>query len=66
MTWSPGYVAGITGCRPGASSTTVAAAAWKLADFDTVYHCEDHEPMTLGQMLDGMDPDLAPSVGVGG
>ena len=59
--WSLGYVAGITGCRPGASSTTVATAAWKLTDLDTVYRIEDHEPMTLGQMLDGIDEDLIPS-----
>ena len=40
---------------------TTTATAWKLPDFDTVYHLEDHEPMTLGQMLDGVDPDLVPS-----
>jgi hypothetical protein len=51
----------MTGCRPGASSTTAAAAAWKLTDFDTVYRIVDHKPMTLGQMLDGVDPDLVPS-----
>lgn len=30
---------------------TATATAWKLPDFDTVYHLEDHEPMTLGQMV---------------
>ena len=42
-------------------TTTAAATAWKLPDLDTVYHCEDLGPMTLGQMLDGVDPDLIPS-----
>ena len=37
------------------------ATAWKLPDLDTTYHLEDHEPMTLGQMLDGIDEDLIPS-----
>ena len=37
------------------------ATAWKLPDLDTVYHCEELGPMTLGQMLDGVDPDLVPS-----
>ena len=41
--------------------TTATATAFKLPDLDTVYHLEDHEPMTLGQMLDGVDPDLIPS-----
>ncbi|MDI9590208.1 MAG: hypothetical protein QM302_04100 [Acidobacteriota bacterium] len=42
-------------------TTTAAVTAWKLPDLDTVYRLEDHEPMTLGQMLDGVDPDLIPS-----
>ena len=41
--------------------TTATATAFKLPDLDTVYHCEDLGPMTLGQMLDGVDPDLIPS-----
>ena len=40
---------------------TATATAWKLPDLDTIYHLEDHEPMTLGQMLDGIDEDLIPS-----
>ena len=41
--------------------TTANATAFKLPDLDTVYHCEELGPMTLGQMLDGVDPDLVPS-----
>lgn len=41
--------------------TTTKATGWKLPDLDTVYHLEDHEPMTLGQMLDGVDPEFIPS-----
>ena len=37
------------------------ATAFKLPDLDTVYHCEGLGTMTLGQMLDGVDPDLIPS-----
>lgn len=37
------------------------ATAFKLPDLDTVYHCEKLGTMTLGQMLDGVDPDLIPS-----
>ena len=40
---------------------TATGTAWKLPDLDTTYHLEDHEPMTLGQMLDGIDEDLIPS-----
>lgn len=40
---------------------TATATAWKLPDLDTTYHLEDYEPMTLGQMLDGIDEDLIPS-----
>ncbi|MBR3313946.1 MAG: hypothetical protein IKG18_07380 [Atopobiaceae bacterium] len=40
---------------------TATATAWKLPDLDTTYHLEDREPMTLGQMLDGIDEDLIPS-----
>lgn len=40
---------------------TSTATAWKLPDLDTTYHLEDHEPMTLGQMLDGIDEGLIPS-----
>lgn len=41
--------------------TTATATAFKLPDLDTVYFCEELGPMTLGQMLDGVDPDLIPS-----
>ena len=41
--------------------TTTTATTWKLPDLDTVYHLEDHEPMTLGQMLEGVDPEFIPS-----
>ena len=41
--------------------TTATATAFKLTDLDTTYHCEELGAMTLGQMLDGVDPDLAPS-----
>ena len=41
--------------------TTATATAFKLPDLDTVYHCEGLGTMTLGQMLDGVDPDLVPS-----
>lgn len=41
--------------------TTATATAFKLPDLDTVYHCEGLGAMTLGQMLDGVDPDLIPS-----
>ena len=40
---------------------TATATAWKLPDLDTTYHLEDRQPMTLGQMLDGIDEDLIPS-----
>ena len=43
------------------TATITNETAWKLPDLDTVYHCEDLGPMTLGQMLDGVDPDLVPS-----
>ena len=43
------------------TATITKEAAWKLPDLDTVYHCEELGPMTLGQMLDGVDPDLIPS-----
>ena len=43
------------------ATITKEANAWKLPDLDTVYHCEELGPMTLGQMLDGVDPDLVPS-----
>ena len=35
------------------ATITKEAAAWKLPDLDTVYHCEELGPMTLGQMLNG-------------
>lgn len=41
--------------------TTATTTAFKLPDLDTVYHCEGLGAMTLGQMLDGVDPDLIPS-----
>ena len=41
--------------------TTATATAFRLPDLDTVHHCEGHGTMTLGQMLDGVDPDLIPS-----
>ena len=41
--------------------TTATATAFKLPDLDTVDHCEGLGTMTLGQMLDGVDPDLIPS-----
>ena len=40
---------------------TTATAAFRLPDLDTVYHLEDHEPMTLSQMLDGVDPEMVPT-----
>ena len=43
------------------TTITKEATAWKLPDLDTVYHGEDLGPMTLAQMLDGVDPDLIPS-----
>lgn len=43
------------------ATITKEAAAWKLPGLDTVYHCEELSPMTLGQMLDGVDPNLVPS-----
>lgn len=43
------------------ATITREATSWKLPDLDTVYQCEDMGPMTLGQMLDGVDPDLVPS-----
>ena len=43
------------------ATITNEATAWKLPDLDTVYHCEGLGAMTLGQMLDGVDPDLIPS-----
>lgn len=43
------------------TATITKEAAWKLPDLDTVYRCEELGPMTLGQMLDGVDPDLVPS-----
>ena len=56
------------------ATITKEATAWKLPDLDTVYHCEELGPMTLGQMLDGVDPDhgalrpdhvRGPAVGLG-
>lgn len=41
--------------------TTTKGTGWKLPDLDTVYHLEDHEPMTLRQMLDGVDPEFTPT-----
>ena len=43
------------------TATITNETAFKLPDLDTVYHCEELGPMTLGQMLDGVDPDLIPS-----
>lgn len=43
------------------AAITKEATAWKLPDLDTIYHCEELGPTTLGQMLDGVDPDLVPS-----
>ena len=43
------------------TATVTNETSWKLPDLDTVYHCEDLGPMTLGQMLDGVDPELVPS-----
>ena len=43
------------------TATITNETAWKLPDLDTVYHCEGLGAMTLGQMLDGVDPDLIPS-----
>lgn len=42
------------------ATITKEATAWKPPDLDTVYHCEELGPMTLGQMLDSVDPDLVP------
>ncbi|MBR3328390.1 MAG: hypothetical protein IKG22_13805 [Atopobiaceae bacterium] len=44
-----------------AAAITKESAAWKLPDLDTVYYYEGMGPMTLRQMLDGMDPDLIPT-----
>ena len=43
------------------TAITTKDTGWKLPDLDTVYHIEDREPMTLKQMLDGIDEDLIPS-----
>ncbi|NHM15269.1 hypothetical protein GMI69_01075 [Eggerthellaceae bacterium zg-887] len=43
------------------ATITKEATAFKLPDLDTVFHCEELGPMTLGQMLDGVDPDLIPT-----
>ena len=43
------------------TTITTKENGWKLPDLDTVYHIEDREPMTLAQMLDGVDPDLTPT-----
>lgn len=43
------------------ATITNEGTAWKLPDLDTVYHCEELGHMTLGQMLDGVDPDLVHS-----
>ena len=43
------------------ATITNEATAWKLPALDTVYHCEELGLMTLGQMLDGVDPDMVPS-----
>ena len=42
-------------------SAATETTTWKLPDLDTTYHLEDHEPMTLGQMLDGVDPEFVPT-----
>ena len=42
-------------------TTNTATTTWTLPDLDTVYHIEDHDPMTLGQMLDGVDPECIPT-----
>ena len=44
-----------------ATTTAATATEFKLPDLDTVYHLEDHDPMTLGQMLDGVDPEFIPT-----
>ena len=41
-------------------AATAESKNWTLPDLDTLYHLEDHDPMTLGQMLDGIDDDLIP------
>lgn len=41
--------------------TAANATTFKLSDLDSVCRCEELGTMTLGQMLDGVDPDLIPS-----
>lgn len=43
------------------AATVTTEKTWKLPDLDTVYHCEEIGTMTLGQMLDGVDPNLIPT-----
>ena len=43
------------------NATATETNAWRLPDLDTTYHLEGHGKMTLGQMLDGVDPDLVPT-----
>lgn len=43
------------------ATATTETTTWKLPDLDTLYHLEDHDPMTLGQMLDGVDPEFTPT-----
>ena len=43
------------------TTTTAATTEFKLPDLDTLYQLEDHAPMTLGQMLDGVDPEFVPT-----
>ncbi|MBR3313694.1 MAG: hypothetical protein IKG18_06110 [Atopobiaceae bacterium] len=41
--------------------TETTTTTWRLPDLDTMYHLEEHEPMTLAQMLDGVDPEFMPT-----
>ena len=42
-------------------TTTTAAKTWTMPDLDTTYHTEEGAEITLGQMLDGVDPELTPT-----
>lgn len=42
-------------------TTTSPDTGWSLPDPNTVYHLEDNRTLTLGQMLEEVDPELIPS-----
>ena len=43
------------------TATITNEKTFVLPDLDTVYHCEQIGPMTLGRMLDGVDPEFIPT-----